>query len=196
VLKTDRLFGYNPTPDGYADDFLIKADKTPNRTGVRYLGFNDDRQALLDYLSSGQVQVLVIMNNDLAADPAFAEALKQVGTIIYMASHITATAKLANFVFPLATHAEKYGSFMNHNGRIQRFYQAYEASHSASPEMTLLSHIGGSVDPSFGFPDVEDVWAAMRAHHPELGETTWYGMGDSGFQIPSLAPREPAAAAS
>ncbi|MDB5097979.1 MAG: nqo3 1 [Cyanobacteria bacterium RYN_339] len=194
ALKTDRAFGWNPTPDGFADDFLIKADKTPNRTGVRWLGFNDDRQALLDYLTSGSAQVLVILGNDLAADPAFAEALKKVGTIIYLGSHVNATAGLATFVFPSASHAEKYGSFMNHQGRIQRFYRAYDAAGNAAEELRLLSHLGGTVDQAFDYTDVEDVWADLRARYSELGDLSWYGIGDEGFQVPSLV-REPAAAA-
>jgi NADH-quinone oxidoreductase subunit G len=194
VLKTDRAFGWNPTPDGYADDFLIKADKTPNRTGVRWLGFNDDRQAMLDYLGSGTPQVVIILNNDLAADPAMAEALRKVGTIIYIGSQADATASLATFAFPSATHAETKGSLMNHQGRVQRFFQAYEATGNAAPALRLLSHLGGAVDPSYDYNDVEDVWADLRARHSELGDLSWYGIGDGGFQVPSLV-REPAAAA-
>lgn len=195
ALGTSALYGWNPTPDGYADDFLIKADKTPNRTGVRYLGFNDDRQALLGYLTSGQPQVLIVMNNDLAKDAAFADALKKVPTVIYMGSHHGATEALAAFVFPLAVHNEKYGTFMNYQGRIQRFYLAYEAPGNAASELTLLTHLGGALNPSFDFSDVENAWTGMRSRYPELGETTWYGLSDEGFQVPSLAPREPATAA-
>jgi NADH dehydrogenase/NADH:ubiquinone oxidoreductase subunit G len=83
---------------------------------------------------------------------------------------------------------------MNYQGRIQRFYRAYDATGTAAEALRLLSHLGGGLDATYDYNDVEDVWADLRARHTELGDLSWYGIGDGGFQVPSLV-REPAAAA-
>jgi NADH-quinone oxidoreductase subunit G len=188
VLKSDRLFGFEGTPTGYQDDFLLRADKTPNRTGVRYLGINDDRKALLDALNGGGIQFLIVMANNLAQDPELADALKKVPTVMYLATHADETAALAHYVFPVASHAEKYGTFVNFQGRAQRFYMAFEAPGDAVAEMEFLSKLGRTLDANFGYDDIEEIWVDLRAAHAEFGDKGWYKLGDEGFQIPSLAP--------
>ncbi|HEY9724346.1 MAG TPA: 2Fe-2S iron-sulfur cluster-binding protein [Oscillatoriaceae cyanobacterium] len=191
VLKTESVYGYSPIPDGDADDFLIRADKTPNRTGVRYLGYNTDKQALLDGLRG--VKLAIVSNNNLAQDSELAAALKQVPTVVYLTTHLDETAALAQVVLPLASHAEKYGSFINYAGRLQRFYMAFAPQGDALSEMEFFSTLGHRLDRAFGYGDIEEVWKDLRGRFAELGELTWYGLGDEGFQLPSLA-RQPAAA--
>jgi NADH-quinone oxidoreductase subunit G len=194
VLGGAARFGWDGTPSGYEDDFLLRADKTPNRTGVKWLGFDQDRQKLLDALHAGTIQVLFVMNNDLAGDdPAMAEALRKVPNVVYLSTHDDATAKLASHVVPVASHAEQYGSFINFQGRLQRFYMGFEAPGDAVAEWELLGRIGrqldttsGRADSACGWTDVEDVWAELRLAFPELGDRTWFGLGDEGFQLPSL----------
>jgi NADH-quinone oxidoreductase subunit G len=187
VLKSDRVFGFDATPDGYQDDFLLRADKTPNRTGVRYLGINDERAALLNGLKGAQL--VIVMANNLAQDPELASALKQVPTVVYLGTHADETAALAHYVFPVAMHAEKYGAFVNFQGRVQRFYQAFEAQGDAVAEMEFLSRLGRTLDANFGYDDIEEIWVELRKSHAELGELGWYKLGDEGFQIPSLVPQ-------
>ncbi|MEB3198471.1 MAG: 2Fe-2S iron-sulfur cluster-binding protein [Candidatus Sericytochromatia bacterium] len=177
---------WDSTAAGPQDDFLREADQSPNRAGVRYLGFDGSRQALLQALQGGRLQVLFILNNDLAQDAEVAEALRKVPVRIYLGAHTNATSALATHVLPVATHAEQYGSFINFQGRLQRFFQAFEAPGDAVPEWELLSRIGRELDRTFGWADVEEVWADLRAAHAELASLSWYGIPDEGFQIPSL----------
>jgi NADH-quinone oxidoreductase subunit G len=186
VANSDRVFGYNPTKDGFQDDLLIRADKTPNRVGVAYLGIKDTREALLAALANNEVQLLFVMNNNLATDPELAAALKKVTVLVYLGSHQDETAALAHYVFPTATHAEKYGTFINFQGRLQRFYQAFEAEGDAVAEMEFLSRLGRMIDKSFGYDDIEDIWAELRTRHTEFGDLSWYHIPDAGFPIPSL----------
>jgi NADH-quinone oxidoreductase subunit G len=186
------LLGWDATPPGDEDTFLLRADKTPNRTGVRYLGFDMSRDSLLATLRSPALSVLFVMGSDLALDPEVAEALQRVPTVVYLGAHDNATAKLASYVFPVATHAEQLGSFVNFQGRVQRFFKAFEAPGDAVAEWELLTRLGQLLDAKFGWSDVEDIWAGLRAAHAELGDHSWYALGDAGFQIPSLGEEQPA----
>lgn len=190
VVGTTQVFAHDVVPDGDSDDFLIKADKTPNRTGVRWLGLETDRASQLSAIKGAKF--VLLMNNNLAADPEFAQALKAVPTVVYLASHADETVPLAHFVFPAASHAEKYGTFVNYQGRIQKFYQSFEAPGDTVAEMEFLSRLGKTLDAGFGYDDVEEIWVDMRKTHEELAPVaSWYALSDEGFQLPSLAP-EPA----
>lgn len=195
VLNTDRVFGWDATPAGDQDDFLIRADKTPNRAGLAFLAVDGERESLLAALNEGTIQLLVVMNNNLGADPEIAAALKRVPTIVYLATHQDETSRLATFVFPVASHAEKYGAFVNFQGRVQRFFLAFEPPGDAVAEVEFISRLGRAVAPSFGYDDVEEVWADLRREYPEFGDLSWYTLGDQGFQLP-LPSREHAAATS
>jgi NADH-quinone oxidoreductase subunit G len=187
-----RLFGWEGSAPGVEDDFLLRADKAPNRSALGFLGFDVSRDALLESLRSGTLQVLVVMNNDLAADADLQAALTAVPVVVYMGTHANATAKLATYAFPVATHAEQYGSFINFQGRIQRFFKAFEAPGDAVGEWELLARIGRELDSAYGWTDVEEVWTGLRATYPELGHLSWFGLGDEGFQIPSLGEEQQA----
>lgn len=187
VFPGAGLTGYCATPEGKADDFLRRADKTPNKAGLRFLGVEQAKADLLAKLAL-KPEVVFVMNSNLAQDPELAAALKAVPTLVYLGTHEDETAALARYVFPAASHAEKYGSFVNDQGRVQRFYMSFEAPGDGIAEMEFVAKIGASVDPAFAFGDIEEIWEAMRAEHAELGELSWYGIGDTGVVIPSLAP--------
>jgi NADH-quinone oxidoreductase subunit G len=187
-----RLFGWDGSAAGVEDDFLLRADKTPNRAALAYLGYEMGREALLETLRGGAVQVLIVMNNDLSADAEMAAALAAVPVVVYLGTHDNATASRATFTFPVATHAEQFGSFVNFQGRVQRFYRAFEAPGDAVGEWELIGRIGRELDAAFGWSDVEEVWAELRAGHAELGDLSWFGLGDDGFQIPSLGETQQA----
>lgn len=185
-------FAWDPTPAGVEDSFLLRGDKSPNRTGVQYLGYEMSREALLATLRSPSLEVVWVMGNDLAQDPEIADALRGVSAVVYFGAHDNATARLASYVFPVATHAEQLGSFVNFQGRVQRFFKAFEAPGDAVAEYELLSRIGQWLTPQFGWSDVEDVWALLRSWRTELGDTSWYSLGDAGYQIPSFGEAQAA----
>ncbi|MEB3329187.1 MAG: 2Fe-2S iron-sulfur cluster-binding protein [Candidatus Sericytochromatia bacterium] len=181
-----RLLGWEGSAPGPEDDFLLRADQAPNRAALGYLGFDTSRDALLETLRGGALQLMVVVNNDLAADPEVREALGRVPVLVYLGTHDNATAGLATYTFPVAAHAEQYGSFINFQGRLQRFFKAFEAPGDAVGEWELLGRIGRELDPAYGWSDVEEVWSDLRTAHPELGDLSWFGLGDEGFQLPSL----------
>ncbi len=58
----------------------------------------------------------------------------------------------ADFVLPIATHAESEGTFTNHEGRVQRFWPGLRAPGEARPAWLalgdLVARLGGAEDPS------------------------------------------------
>lgn len=180
------LLGHAPVPEVAGDDFLRVADGSPNRKGLAFLGFQPEREALLEALRGGQVQVLITLA-DLAADPELAEALRTVPSVVHLAAHPNATAAVATHLLPAATHAEQHGSFVNVEGRVQRFAKAFDPQGEAAAEHHLLGAIAQGLGGP-GMDDVEEAWAWLRQAHPELAGWSWYGLGDEGQCLPSVTP--------
>lgn len=145
VLGAGQLF-WAGKADGEADDFLISADKNPNRRGVQAT-FGDsvlarDAHALLDAMEAGSIRLLVLMGDALPFDndarKRFDAALEKVDKLVLIAAHGTALAKSAWAVLPAATHAEEEGSFINEDGIPQNYAQAFAAPAQALPAWNIF----------------------------------------------------------
>lgn len=106
-----------------SDDFLIKADKNPNRAGVEHLGFKK-------FTGGTQVKVVIA----LASLPA--SALKKIkeeepALLVLLASNEDPSLELADVVLPTTTFAEQVGSFTNFQKRVQKFDKALEVKGQA-----------------------------------------------------------------
>jgi NADH-quinone oxidoreductase subunit G len=99
------------------DDFLISADKNPNRAGVEALGFKplaEDRRYqvffALGHLPFPKIQKIAFEKNR---------------KVVLWATHDVPEIAYADFVFPTATWAEDEGTFTNKQKRVQRIYPAF-----------------------------------------------------------------------
>ena len=89
------------------------------------LGLDDALRAV----RSGAAETLVIMENDLYRRSERArvdEALAAGAQVVVIDTMENATAQAAHLVLPAATYAECNGTFVNYEGRAQRFYQVFE----------------------------------------------------------------------
>jgi NADH-quinone oxidoreductase subunit G len=119
----DRQYTAREVSQPSSDDFLIKADKNPNRAGVQRLGFKE---------FSGGTQVKVVIA--LGALPASAiEKIKQEepALLVLLTSNEGPALELADVVLPTTTFAEQVGSFTNFQSRVQKFDKALEVKGQA-----------------------------------------------------------------
>lgn len=121
--------------EGDEDNFLIKADKTPNMRGAREVGVHPvdggyDLKGILRGISDGLVKALYVIEEDIAAIPEFAAALTQLKLFIVHSTLRNKTTDAADIVFAASTYAEKHGTFTNFEGRVQRI----------RPAVTTLEH--------------------------------------------------------
>jgi len=145
VLSAGQTF-WSGRADGEADNFLISADKNPNRNGVR-VAFGDDvlaqdAQALLAAMEKGGIRLLVLMGDDLPFDAderkRFDAALAKVERFVLISAHGNALAKAAWAVLPTSTHAEEEGSFINEDGIIQDYQEAFAPLEQALPAWNIF----------------------------------------------------------
>lgn len=99
----------------------------PNSLGLVMMG-GGDLHAAYDLLQEGAADTLVILENDLyrRADAEFVDRLLGAAPHVIVLDHLeNRTTDRAEIILPAATFAEGDGTFVNNEGRAQRFLQVY-----------------------------------------------------------------------
>ena len=115
---------------GSGDDLLIQEDKTANTKGVELVGVDSSKGGLkfdeiISQIESGRIKALLLIEEDLIGwDPSFEKALAKLDFLVTISSNFDASTSFANVVFPASTYAEKNGTWINFQGRIQRIRPA------------------------------------------------------------------------
>ena len=129
IVGTKHLDVIPHVKEGGEDDLLIRADKTPNITGVKQVGVGHlegglDILGILKGIENGSIKSLYVLEDDIAEDPRVAAALTNLDLLIVHSSTKNKTTELADIVLSCSTYAEKHGTFTNFKGLVQRTHPA------------------------------------------------------------------------
>lgn len=123
ILGTANIDFLRHEVAGDEDSLLIRADKTPNAFGARVVGVvspkNVDASRIFELIGAGKIKALYVMDDDVAASKEIEELLAKLDLLIVNSWITSKTTQLADVVFPSATFAEKYGTYVNFLGRVQ-----------------------------------------------------------------------------
>jgi predicted molibdopterin-dependent oxidoreductase YjgC len=117
---------------------------------------------ILAAAAAGKVRALWIAGDDLlasAADRALAEqALERCELVIVNELFLTRTAARAHVVFPVAAFAEKEGSTLNSEGRLQRSNRALSPRPGSRPDWEVFQEVARSLGAEWRYRTAEDVF--------------------------------------
>jgi predicted molibdopterin-dependent oxidoreductase YjgC len=110
------------------------------------------------------------------------EALASLDTVIVLDSHVSALERVAHVLLPARVAAEKYATFTNHAGRVQRVAPALEPSFEAHPEGALLARLGAAMGLEGMTADwhAREVSRTLAATLPAFAGCDWEGVGAQG----------------
>jgi NADH-quinone oxidoreductase subunit G len=169
------------------DDFLLRADRTPNRRGAELIGLGGDAAGVLAAARAGRLKTLWVFHHDLLGGgwPAaeVAEALGKVETLIFTGSNANATSERAHWILPAAAWVERDGTFTNFEGRVQRFRQALEPMGQALPEWELLGRVLAAVGGRSANARTEHWFRELAGAVAAFGGLTYQSIGDHGALI-------------
>ena len=177
-----RVDGSHERTQVMADKILRHADPHANNTGCAWLGLGkSSMNAVLEACEKDQVKTLYVMraeNLKHHPDPdRVKRALSRVEHVIAHATHDFPELSLASVVFPDATYLEQDGTFVNYQGRVQRFRRAYppigEAWPAAAVFLQLARRLGGSVPSG----SAEKLFDEMSATEAVFGGLRWKDLG-------------------
>ena len=113
-----------------------RRDLAANTTGLNHLGYgrvgNDAGVGGLD----GNAPVLIVVGDQLLDLPDNFGADAEL--FVYIGHTVTPAARNAHFVLPATTFAEQEGTFVNYEGRVQRFWPALRSPPLARPAWQIL----------------------------------------------------------
>jgi NADH-quinone oxidoreductase subunit G len=124
---------------GKANNGLMATLPGSNGMGQYYMGFTPE--ATRDIANNPPKVLIVAQATPVEDDPAASAWLSKVGTIITLSLFPDATAVRANVALPIQSFAERDGSFVNGERRVQRFYTAQGPMGEALPAWQVLSRI-------------------------------------------------------
>jgi len=184
-----RMAGISWSPPGaFHDDFLVKADKNPNTSGLRLQGLGDAGAVddLIRAAAAGELRALVLHRTDLTAwrDAAAVQAaLERVPCLVVIDTDRREVAAYADVVLPLATYAECDGTFTNHAGRVQRFHTAVAPPAEARPGWAVLgelvARLGGGEPPA----SVAAAFDALAAECEAFRDLRYDALGAEGQPV-------------
>ena len=183
-----------------------------NGMGLHYLGFTPE--ATLDIVENPPKALIVAQAELLDDDPAARSWLSQVETVIYANLFDDGISELAVYVLPIQSFAERDGSFVNGERRVQRFYTAQGPIGQALPAWKLFGGLrqevgAGHLKPSAAavmldlsanidaFADISyRELAKVKREFPDVGGrdqyyggTAYTNTGGLGIQIPSASDK-------
>jgi NADH-quinone oxidoreductase subunit G len=177
-----------PPPQGDEDNFLIRRDKAPNARGVADL---DCRPApgglallgIREAIRAGTIKALYVVQEDLAADPEWREALGHLDLLIVQDILPTETTKLAHVVLPGVSFAEKEGTFTNYRRRVQRVRRALKPFGLSRPDWEILCLLANRLGASWPFTSAAMVTEEIGREIAAYTGITYEKVGSSGIAI-------------
>jgi len=155
-------YSENRVADPYSDDFLIKADKNPNRAGVEALGMTPFR---------GGAKLKIV----LALERINAEDVKRIVDdepllFVMLASNAGPATEVADVVLPSAVFAEQEGSFTNFQGRVQKFDKALQPNSDSQPAWHWIQEIARGLGHGWNLTGSEELLKEFFGmNYAELG---------------------------
>jgi NADH-quinone oxidoreductase subunit G len=184
-----------PRQPGVEDDFLIRADKNPNRRGAELLGLvpgagGVDGLAMLQAAAAKRITLLWVFHHDLL-DSGWPEAdvraaLAGAETVVFQGTNANGVSAAAHLVLPSAAYVEREGTFTNFQGRVQRFRTALDPLGEARADWQALAAVGralGASDPAFAAERADQAFQALAASVPAFAGLTYRLLGDAGREV-------------
>ena len=153
----------NPT----SDDYLIDADKNPNRK------FTERLKADSKWAHGGIYFVL----DNLTDEQADALEKQEPELVIWLTSNREEAADWADIVIPKPTFAEQEGTFINRQNRLQRARAAFEPRGLSRPVWGILSEIARYAGFQWNFDSAEEVFRQA------FKGMTYKDVGDGGVEL-------------
>jgi NADH-quinone oxidoreductase subunit G len=173
---------------GPGDDILLSEDRNPNASGVRLiLGLTgepgEQLPSISEAIKSGEVKILVALGENPMRFGISAEQLSQLPVFIVMDILANAATEHATVLLPALGFAEKRGSMINGDGRLQRLNRAVRGPGTARDDWEILRDLLQALGGSNGIYSIEDVFRQMSEAIPPFAGLSLTKIGDLGVHV-------------
>jgi len=115
-------------------------------------------------IEAAKPEVVLLLGAD-EVDPARLKG----SFVVYVGHHGDNGARMADLVLPGAAYAEKHGTYVNTEGRVQRSERAAFAPGEAREDWTIFRAVSELIGPPLAFDRFDQLRARMFEEYPQLG---------------------------
>jgi len=177
-------------------------DAAPNRRGAELAGLHNgtgiSAKELLYGDGADDCPLLLVADSDFgdaAHDPQVIERLRRARFLVVMGWADTPLAQVADVALPTATHAEKDGTFINVQDRLQRFDKAFPPRGDVLSAVEVLTELLSALRPGDWQPgEAAAVFDRMAQELEPLSGMTFRHIPAPGVQLQLNASLTPTAA--
>ena len=169
------------------DGFLVSDDGNPNTRGAQLLGVTSATPGsrlgdIAAGIASGKITSLIVLGENPLHCGLNETDLSKLASLVVIDILPNASLKHASAVLPGSASAEKRGSMVNVNGRLQRLNRALTAPGHARDDWEILSDMlkGLGAD---GASSLEDLFKQMATETPALAGLNFGKIGDLGVTL-------------
>jgi formate dehydrogenase alpha subunit len=141
---------------------------------------------------SGTIKAIYIMGeNPLLSDPDLQHVkkeLKKLDLMIVQDLFLTETAQLADVVLPVASFAEKEGTFTNTERRVQRIRKAIEAPGEAKTDWEVICGISNKMGYAMNYSSAKGIFEEVVKVTPSYAGISYERLEKQGIQWPCPTP--------
>jgi NADH-quinone oxidoreductase subunit G len=187
-----ELAGFAPYPEIIAEAEPAAAEEAP--AAAQEAPATPEPQETPEFTAEGLLRgdaashcaVLVVCDSDFGAaayDPAAVERLRRARTLIVFGWADSPLARAADVALPIATHAEKDGTFVNVEWRVQRFERAFPAPGQARPGVEALAELLARYDARWANLTAPQVFDRLAAELPAFAGLAWRDLPATGAPL-------------
>jgi NADH-quinone oxidoreductase subunit G len=173
---------------GQGDDILLSEDRNPNANGARLIldlpsEPGSKLPAMVEAVKSGQIKALLALGEKPTAFGISTEQLSQLPAFVVMDILAKETTDFATALLPAFGFAEKRGSMINGEGRLQRLNRAVRGPGNSRDDWEILRDLLQALGVSNGIFSFDDVFRQMSESVPQLAGLSLSKIGDLGVHV-------------
>jgi NADH-quinone oxidoreductase subunit G len=181
---------------GEGDNILLSRIRNPNTIGARLiLGLDGEPgaklRAIAKDIKSGKLGALLVFGENLTKIGVSIDEIKTLRAFVSMDISSNDANERATVRLPASGFAEKRGSMINGEGRLQRLNRAVRPPGNARDDWEILRDLLQALGGSNGLYTIDDVFRQMSSEIPPLNGLTLSKIGDLGVQV-TKADKSPA----
>lgn len=143
--------------------------------------------AILEGIEAGRISALYVMGADpasaFARSSAWREALSKLDLLIVQDPFLTATAERAHVVFPACTFAEKEGTFINAEHRLQKLSKALPKYGMSRPDWAIVAQMSGRLGHEMAYAKAEEIFRELAELVPWCSGLDYNAIGTRGIKV-------------
>ena len=161
-------------------DLALRRERAANADGGRLVGVDADWDTAVAAL--GGAGLVVVLDLDLDAD--IRGRIGPDASVVILGTAMSELDARAEVILPVANMVEENGTFVNRDGRVQRYMQARMAPAMARPAWWVAGEALALADPAFDPPsDAAQAFLTLADTIPALGGLTHAALGLSGRTV-------------